>query len=121
MPLLTTGLIENTKPVAGANAFVRPTQTFIVKSTNDDPSFAETIQIEGFYVTGTSKTLYVLELFILAPGEVARRTYFADFDEFEFKFSTSSGAVEISVWGKDAAGNLTTAHRLVPEELNPIP
>ncbi|SHI79339.1 hypothetical protein SAMN02746098_04660, partial [Desulfosporosinus lacus DSM 15449] len=114
MPELTTGLIENT-PVNE----VRPTSTFTVKITNDDTSDA-TVFIEGFYVTGITKVLYVLELFIMAPGEVAERVYFAQFDEFEFQFVTSSDAVEISCWGKDVAGNLVAAHRLVPAELDPI-
>ena len=114
MAELTTGLIENT-PVAG----VRPTSTFTVKITNDD-TIAANIEILGFFVTGTTKTLYVLELFILAPGEVATKNYFAQFDEFEFQFITSSDAIEISTWGKDAAGNLNAAHRLVPAELDPI-
>lgn len=114
MASLTTGLIENT-PVSG----VRPTTTLTVKITNDD-TIAASVQIEGFFVTGTTKTPYVLELFILAPGEVATRIYYAQFDEFEFQFITSSEAVEISAWGKDATGNLTAAHRLVPAELDPI-
>jgi hypothetical protein len=29
-------------------------------------------------------------------------------------------AVNISAWGKDAAGNLTTAHGVVAEKVNPI-
>ena len=92
MAELTTGLIENT-PVAG----VRPTTTFTVKITNDD-TIAATVFIEGFFVTGITKTLYVLELFIMAPGEVAEGIYFAEFDQFEFQFVTSFDAVEISAW-----------------------
>jgi len=114
MVSLTTGLIENT-PVAG----VRPTTTFTVKITNDD-TIAATVQIEGFYVTGVTKTLYVLELFNLVPGEVTERTYYAQFDEFEFQFVNSSDAVEISAWGKNAAGALVAAYRVLPAELNPI-
>ena len=117
---LTTGLIENT-PVAE----VRPTVTFTVKITNDD-DIAATVLIEGFYVVGTIKVPYVLLELLLAPGEVFSSTsltppgYYADFDEFEFKFTTSSDAVEISAWGKNAAGELTTAHRIVAHEVNPI-
>ncbi|EHQ87557.1 exosporium glycoprotein BclB-related protein [Desulfosporosinus youngiae] len=114
MAQLTTGLIENT-PVNE----VRPTTTFTVKITNDDTIDA-TVFLEGFYVTGITKTLYVLELFVMAPGEVAERVYYAQFDEFEFQFLTSSDAVEISAWGKDAAGNLVAAHRLVAAELDLI-
>ncbi|MHB8076879.1 hypothetical protein [Desulfosporosinus fructosivorans] len=114
MAELTTGLIENT-PVGG----IRPTTTFTVKVTNDDTVLAN-VFIEGFFVTGITKTLYVLESFNMVPGEVAERIYFAEFDEFEFQFTTSSDAVEISAWGKDVAGNLVAAHRLVPAELDPI-
>lgn len=114
MAELTTGLIENT-PVAG----VRPTSTFTQRITNDDTVTA-TIEIRGFYVTGITKTLYVLEFLILDPGEVVTRDYYADFNAFEFQFTTSSDAMEISAWGKDVAGNLVAAHRLVPAELDPI-
>ena len=122
MAFLTTGLIENTPVFPNG----RPTRLFTVKITNDDTN-AATVLIEGFYVTGTTKTPYALDLISLAPGEVFSSTsifpfpaYFADFDEFEFQFTTSSDAVVISGWGKDAAGNLTTAHRLVAKEVNPI-
>ncbi|MGC7871587.1 hypothetical protein ACPUYX_08635, partial [Desulfosporosinus sp. SYSU MS00001] len=114
MALLTTGIIENT-PVAG----VRPTVTVTVKITNDNTAPAN-VEILGFHVTGTTKALYVQELLALAPGDVVTRVYFAQFDEFEFEFVTSSDAVEISVWGKNAAGALVAAHRLVPAELNPV-
>ena len=79
MAELTTGLIENT-PVAG----VRPTSTFTVKITNDD-TIAANIEILGFFVTGTTKTLYVQELLALAAGEVVTRNYFAQLDAFEFQ------------------------------------
>lgn len=111
MALLTTGLIENT-PVAG----VRPTSTLTVKITNDNVSAAN-IEINGYFVTGTTKTPYVQELFALAAGAVATRIYSAQFDEFEFQFTTSSPSVVISAWGKDAAGNLTEAHRVVAKEI----
>jgi YVTN family beta-propeller protein len=46
--------------------------------------------------------------------------YFANFDAFEFVFTTggaAAGQTEISVWGKNAVGQLVTAHRLVSSEL----
>jgi len=64
--------------------------------------------------------LYVQELFTLTPGSVALRSYFAQFDTFEFQFIVSSDAVEITAWGKDTAGNLTTAHRVVAQEVDPF-
>lgn len=107
MANLTTGLIENT--VVGG---VRPTTTFTIKVSNDSVN-AEIIQIIGFYVTGTTKIQYVLELINLIPGEAIARVYYAQFDEFEFQFITGSDAVEISAWGKNAAGTLTTAQLIV--------
>ncbi|EGW41725.1 hypothetical protein [Desulfosporosinus sp. OT] len=112
MPLLTTGLFENTA-VSG----VRPSSTLSVLISNDDV-ISVSVQIEGFFQSGTTKILYVQELFILAAGAVAQRNYFAQFDAFEFQFNVSSQAVEVSAWGKDAAGNLTTAHRAVAEEVD---
>ena len=118
MTLLTTGLIENTAVLG-----VRPTTTVSVLISNDDITDA-TIQIEGFYQSGSTKVQYVDELFSLPAGGVANRSYFAQFDGFEFQFSFSSSssfqAVNVSVWGKDAAGNLSTAQRLVAEEVNPF-
>lgn len=114
MAFLTTGLIDNTA-VSG----VRPSSTLSVLISNND-SVSVTIQIEGFFQSGTTKIMYVEELFVLAAGNVAQRNYFAEFDAFEFQFTISSQAVNISAWGKDAAGNLTTAQRVVAQELNPF-
>ena len=114
MPNLTTGLFENT-PVAG----VRPSSTLTVNISNDDTTTV-TVQIQGFFQSGTTKVLYVHELFNLTAGSVAQRNYFAQFDGFEFQFIVSSDAVEVTGWGKDAAGNLTTAHRAVAQEVNPF-
>lgn len=112
MAQLTTGLIENTA-VSG----VRPSTNVVVRISNDDTTNV-TVLIAGFFVSGTTKTQYVQELVGISAGSVLSRNYFAQFDAFEFQFDPSSDAVEISVWGKDAQGNLTTAQRAVPEELN---
>lgn len=114
MSQLTTGLIENT-----IVSEVRPTTNLVVRISNDD-IITVTVLIKGFLVSGTTKTQYVEELLSIAAGNVESRTYYAQFDAFEFQFTTSSDAVEISTWGKNATGNLTTAHRAVPEELNLI-
>lgn len=114
MPLLTTGLFENTA-VSG----VRPSSTLSVKISNDGVSSAS-VQIEGFFQSGITKTMYVQELFILPAGAVAQRIYSAQFNAFEFQFNVNSQEVKVSVWGKDAAGNLTTAHRAVAKEVNLI-
>ncbi|SDI15411.1 hypothetical protein [Desulfosporosinus hippei] len=110
----TTGLFENT-PVEG----VRPTASIAMKIDNDDIVGA-TVQVLGYYLSGTTNVLYVLELLDLSPGEVITRNYYAQFDAFKFQFEPSSQAVEISVWGKDSAGNLVAAHRVLPSELKSL-
>lgn len=112
MTLLTTGLIENTA-VSG----VRPSSTLSVLISNDD-IISASIQIEGFFQSGNTKVMYVEELFSLPAGAIAQRNYTAQFDAFEFQFMVASQAVNVSAWGKDAAGNLTTAHRVVAKEVN---
>ncbi|MBC2728568.1 hypothetical protein [Desulfosporosinus sp.] len=112
MPNLTTGLFENT-PVMG----VRPSSTLSVNITNDDTT-PEEVLIRGFYQSGTIKVLYVEELFTLAAGGVVLENYYADFDAFEFQFVVSSEEVKVTAWGKDVAGNLTTAHRVVAQEVD---
>lgn len=112
MPNLTTGLFENTA-VAG----VRPSSTLTVRIANDDASTVA-IQIEGYFLSGTTKVKYVEEFFTLVAGAVVLKNYFVQFDAFEFQFFVSSEAVEVSAWGKDAAGNLTAAHRVVAREFN---
>ncbi|GAB6171929.1 hypothetical protein JCM15765_14070 [Paradesulfitobacterium aromaticivorans] len=112
MAQLTTGLLENTA-VSG----VRPSTNLIVRITNDDTA-TNTVFVKGYYVSGTAKTQYVQEFITMAAGEVVSRNYYAQFDAFEFQFTTSSDTVEISAWGKDAAGNLTPAQRAVVAELN---
>lgn len=114
MAQLTTGIIENT-PVFG----LRPTVLVTVRITNDD-IVAANVEIIGYFVAGAVKIPYVLELFDILPGEVETRNYFADLDGLEYQFVTSSDSVVISVWGKDAIGNLVAAQRVVTAELNPF-
>ena len=114
MPQLTTGLIDNT-PVSG----VRPSTQVAVMITNDGAVTA-TVRITAFYVSGSSKIQYVDQPVTIPAGNVVNYTFYANLDAIEFKFDTSSPAVEISVWGMNAAGNLTTAHRLVSAELTLI-
>ncbi len=110
----TTGLFENT-PIKG----VMPTASIAVLIVNHD-IVGVTVQILGYYLSGTTIVLYVSELFSLDPGEVATRNYYSQFNAFEFQFETSSQVVEISVWGKDSAGNLVAAHRVLPSELKSL-
>jgi len=114
MALLTTGLFEN-----AAVSGIRPSSTLSVLISNND-TISVTVQIEGFFQSGTTKVMYVQELFTLTAGNVAQRSYYANFEAFEFQFTVSSEAVNVSAWGKDPAGNLTTAQRVVAQELNPF-
>ena len=114
MALLTTGLITNTK-VFG----IRPSLTFSVRITNDD-LIRTSIQIRGCYYTGTQQTEYVFDIVTLEPGGVANSDYYTQFDAFEFQFITSSDAVEISAWGKDASGDFTVVHRVLPAGLDQV-
>ena len=98
---------------------VRQSSTLSVNISNDDTATVD-VQIEGFFQSGTTKVKYVEELFTLTAGSVAQRNYFAQFDAFEFQFIVSSEAVEVTAWGKDVTGNLTTAHRVVAQEVNPF-
>ncbi len=114
MAQITTGLIENIE-VSG----VRPSSTFSVRISNAD-SVSVAIRINGFYWSGTIKTEYVLDILTLAPGEVADRNFFAQFDAFEFRFITNSDNIEISAWGKNAAGDMTVVYNMLPLELLPM-
>lgn len=111
MAILTTGLIKNTE-VSG----VRPSLTFSVSMTNPELINAS-IQIRGFYLNGLTRTEYVSDVITVEPGGVAKTNHYAKFDEFEFRFITSSDAVEISTWGEDAAGNLSLVYPLLPADL----
>ncbi|WP_194201620.1 collagen-like protein [Metabacillus mangrovi] len=114
MAILRTGPIENS-PVNG----VRPSTQVTVKIANESAADASTVLVEGYFLNGV-RTLYVQELLSLSPNEVITRTYFANLDGFEFVFTVTGpgeATTEISVWGKNAAGQLVTAHRLVTDEL----
>ncbi|OMD56935.1 40-residue YVTN family beta-propeller, partial [Paenibacillus odorifer] len=114
MAILSTGPIENNL-VSG----VRPTQQLTIKADNTDSVNVASILIQGFYLSGM-RALYVLELISLNPNEAITMDYFADLDAFEFVFTTTGLAeqqIEISVWGKNAAGQLVTPHRIVSSEL----
>lgn len=114
MAILATGPIENS-PVSG----IRPTQLLTVKFINRDVVSNGTVLIQGYVLDGT-RTLYVSEAFLIVANGVVTRNYFANLDAFEFIFTTGGAAeaqTEISVWGKQASGQLVDAHRIVVEEL----
>ncbi|MDH6531751.1 hypothetical protein M2109_006152, partial [Paenibacillus sp. PastH-3] len=114
MSQLSTGPIENNL-VGG----VRPTQLVTLKIVNQSDDTPSTVQVEGYYMNGT-RTLYVSELVNVAPNQVITNDYYANFDSFEFLFTTPimiDDPIQISVWGKSSIGQLVTAHRLVYSEL----
>lgn len=112
MANLTTGLIDNT-PVNG----VRPTSRLQIRFSNDDLVNPGSVQLTGVRLIGnTVKDVYALATFAIPANSADIRNYTADFDAFEFSFITTGGIIEISAWGKDAAGNLVAAHRVLAEE-----
>ena len=115
MLYVTTGILENTA-VAG----VRPTSTIIIRITNDG-LINDSVQIIGFYVEGATKVQYVSEIITIAPGGALNRSYYSNFDAFEFQFMTVKNSLQISLWGKNDNNNLNPAHRALPSELNAIP
>ncbi|MBW4081127.1 hypothetical protein [Paenibacillus sp. S150] len=113
MAILSTGPIEN-NPVLG----VRPTQQVTIKLVCRDTVDSVMVSIQG-YVLSTTRTLYVNEVLNIAANEVVTRDYFANMDAFEFIFTTDSAdpeAIGISLWGKQASGQLVDAHRVVEQE-----
>lgn len=114
MAILSTGPIENS-PAGG----VRPTQLVTIKFDNRDSLISSVILVEGYVLNGT-RTLYAQEEFSIAPNEVITKNYFADLNAFEFVFTIDDAAsevIQISAWGKNSAGQLVTAHRLVSSEV----
>ncbi|MGG4130144.1 exosporium glycoprotein BclB-related protein [Paenibacillus illinoisensis] len=115
MSFLSTGPIEN-NAVNG----VRPTQTVTIRIDNRSDVTASSVQIQGYYMNGGLRVLYVSESLNIAPNQVVTNNYFANFDAFEFTFTTTTTVndpVQVSVWGKSSTGSLVTAHRLVSSEL----
>ncbi|MEW4430210.1 exosporium glycoprotein BclB-related protein [Paenibacillus pabuli] len=115
MSFLSTGPIEN-NAVNG----VKPTQTVTIRIDNRSDVTASSVQIQGYYMNGGLRVLYVSESFDIAPNQVVTNNYFANFDAFEFTFTTTTTVndpIQVSVWGKSSTGSLVTAHRLVSSEL----
>ncbi|WP_189021614.1 hypothetical protein [Paenibacillus albidus] len=113
MAVLSTGPIEN-NPVNGT----RLTQLVTVRIVNRDPVSSSYLLILG-YVLGVSREFYVIESIEITANGVVSRNYFADLNAFEFLFITDGVGeqnVAVSVWGKDASGQLVDAHRIVTQE-----
>ncbi|WP_433753396.1 collagen-like triple helix repeat-containing protein [Paenibacillus amylolyticus] len=114
MAILLTGPIDNS-PVNG----VRPTQTVSIKIENQNAVNAATVLVQGYSLI-TSRALYVSEQFTILPDAVATHSYFADISSFEYVITVTGASPEdtlVSVWGKNSAGSLVAAHRLVYSEL----
>lgn len=115
MTLLSTGPLEN-NAVGG----VRPTTQVTVRIDNRSNVSAYTVVLQGYYMQGGMRVLYVSQSLNVAANGSITNTYYADLDAFEFVFATSDTVddpVQISVWGKSSTGQLVTAHRLVSAEL----
>lgn len=114
MAVYATGPIENN--LSGGS---RPTQQATIQMVNSDSVNTSNVLIEGYVLNGT-RTLYVLQSVDLNPGQVFSQTYYANLDGYEYVFTTSGDAAaltEISVWGKNSAGQIVTAHRMVSNEI----
>lgn len=114
MAVLSSGPIEN-----NAISGIRPTQQITVIMDNRNTINSATLLIQGYILTGT-RSLYALESLEVFPNQVITKNYFADFDRFEFVFTTGGAAADqtgVSVWGKNESGQLITAHRFVLSEL----
>ncbi|HEY4431654.1 MAG TPA: hypothetical protein VGN87_11490 [Paenibacillus sp.] len=113
MALFSTGPMDNS-PILG----IRQTQIVTVKVVNRDSLNPYNLVIQGFVLNG-SRTMYVNEMVNLSPNQVLTRNYFADLNAFEFVFATLEeveAQVGISVWGKQASGQLVDSHRVVAWE-----
>ncbi|MGQ3480271.1 hypothetical protein [Paenibacillus sp. TY11] len=113
MAVLSTGPIENS-PVSG----IRPIQQVTVKIVNQDVVDFSTILIQGYFLNDV-RTLYVLEELSLAPNVVITKNYTANFDAYEFVFTTNGPAEEstnISVWGRNGSGAIIDVQRIVADE-----
>ncbi|AIQ49033.1 hypothetical protein R70723_26365 [Paenibacillus sp. FSL R7-0273] len=116
MSFYSTGPIENNM-VAGA----RPTTQVTLRVDNRSDITASNVLVQGYYLLGGVRNLYVSETLNLAPNQVITNNYYADLDGFEFLFVTPTDPpddpIQISLWGKSSTGELVTAHRLVSAEL----
>ncbi|WP_212029770.1 hypothetical protein [Metabacillus lacus] len=114
MAVFKTGPIDNNTTDGN-----RPTQSVTAVIINTSQTNAASILIQGYFLNG-NRTQYVSELFRIEPNQVINREFFADFDGFEYIFTTGGSGeegVELSIWGKNEAGEIVAAHRLVYDEL----
>ncbi|AGX01991.1 hypothetical protein N288_02915 [Bacillus infantis NRRL B-14911] len=114
MRILSTGPIENNL-VNG----IRATQKLTIRFVNRNTVNPATVEVQGYRLDGT-RSIYVLELFSLSPNQVITKDYYANLNAFEFIFIANGPGeedTEISVWGKNNAGELIDIHRLVSSEL----
>lgn len=105
MVLLSTGPVENNL-VGG----VRPTQRVTVRIDNRSDVQASTVSVQGYYMLGGVRNLYVSESINVAANQVITTSYYADLDAFEFIFITPSESpaddpIQVSLWGKTVPAN----------------
>ncbi|TYS62172.1 collagen-like protein [Bacillus infantis] len=114
MRILSTGPIENNL----VNS-IRATQKLTIRFVNRNTVNPATVVVQGYRLDG-ARSIYVLELFSLSPNQVITKDYYANLNAFEFIFTANGPReedTEISVWGKNNAGELIDIHRLVSSEL----
>ncbi|KAA9000368.1 hypothetical protein F4V43_14640 [Paenibacillus spiritus] len=114
MPEYSTGPIDN--PLTDAS---RTTAQLTVRLLNAHPSAAAGVLIEG-YILGPTHTLYVSEYIALAPNQTSVRTYYANFDGLEYRFTVNEEAgdrVRIFAGGIGPDGGLNAVHRVLVREL----
>lgn len=75
MVFLSTGPIENNM-VGG----VRPTQQITVRIDNRSSIEASTVTVQGYYLLGGVRNLYVSESINVAANQVITSNYFANLD-----------------------------------------
>lgn len=114
MAIFSTGPIEN-NPVSG----VRPTQTLTVLIDCAGNEIMTNVLVQGYYLLGGTRNLYVSEDVSIGSGQVVTNNYFANLDALDFVFTVNDAVTDqlrISVWGKSGTGELVTAHRIVTYE-----
>ena len=116
MPYLTAGVIDNTS--VSPNKIVTRVS---VRIENEDITIADppaVIQVRGYYLSGTTRVQYVLEQFTVAPQEVITRIYnTTGFSAFEFEFEIFTVTPLITMWGKNAVGDIIDSYRVLTGEL----
>jgi hypothetical protein len=116
----STGPLEN--QVAGP---VTSSAVVWTKVLNNSDCLSVQATVKVFKLNGSKTLIQQSSLTVEPLASHYVTTNVASAFEFEVQIGISPREavhdVLISVWGKDASGNLNPSHRLVPQELTPIP